>query len=266
MNARITIVTPSFNQANFLEKTIDSVLSQNYPNLEYIVIDGGSTDASLAIIHRYKAHLTHWESQKDNGPASAINRGLSLATGKIFAYLNSDDTYEPGALQKVSEHFVKKPSTDIVYGDIRFIDKSGHRTTFPNKNVTVYRASPFIPGALFHDAMFVPQQASFWSSQVSKAVGAMNEENWTCWDHDFFIRAALAGCSFSRIPQILAAFRIHDTSISSQNRWQDRRIKDHQRIAALLNASGYRRSIPKRYFYRYAVQLLRSARYIAPRL
>ena len=119
MNPRVTIVTPSFNQAAFLEQTIDSVLSQDYPNLEYIVVDGGSTDASVDVIKRHAKHLAHWESRKDNGPADAINRGLSLATGEIMAYLNSDDLYEPGAVKKAVAGFAAKPAAGVVYGDLK---------------------------------------------------------------------------------------------------------------------------------------------------
>ena len=266
MNPRLTIVTPSLNQAAFLEQTIDSVLSQNYPNLEYIVVDGGSTDGSVEIIRRHERYLTHWESRKDTGPPSAINRGFGCGTGEILAYLNSDDTYEPGAIAGAVEALQKQPRVGVVYGDIRFIDEFGKPTTFPGKRATLYRAAPFIAGALYHNAMFVPQQASFWRRATYDAAGPMNEENWTCWDHEFFIRASLAGYRFSRIPHVLAAFRIHPQSISSENRWEDRRTRDHQRIDAQIVAGGYKRSAPMEMFYRCCVMFLRSSRYLFPGL
>lgn len=245
---------------------MNSVLSQDYPNLEYIVIDGGSTDGSVEIIRRYAKQIAHWESRKDDGPPSAINRGFEHATGDIFAYLNSDDTYEPGAIACAVEAFERFPKAGVVYGDMRFIDKSGNPTTFPGKRAKLYRAPPFILGALYHDAMFIPQQASFWRRSVYGAAGPMNEDNWTCWDHEFFIKASLAGCRFYRVPMVLAAFRIHSESISSQNRWQERRTIDHQRIAARIASGGYKRSGPKRLMFRCWVMCLRAARYVLPGL
>src|SRR4051794_19575372 len=114
---RISIVTPSFNQAKFLEQTMDSVLSQGYPNLEYIVMDGGSTDRSVEIIRRYEKHLAYWVSEKDEGAADAIARGFQRATGTIMAYLNSDDTYLPDALNTIAEA-MRDPAVDVVYGNL----------------------------------------------------------------------------------------------------------------------------------------------------
>ena len=105
---KITIITPSFNQGNYLEQTIDSVLSQNYSNLEYIIIDGGSADNSVDIIKKYEKHLAYWVSEKDKGQTNAINKGLKIATGDIVNWLNSDDYYEPDALHKVADAFDEK--------------------------------------------------------------------------------------------------------------------------------------------------------------
>ena len=125
--SKISIVTPSYNQSQFLERTILSVLNQNYPNLEYLIIDGGSTDGSVEIIRKYEKYLAYWVSEKDNGQADAINRGFQKSTGKILAWLNSDDIYLPGTLLKVSETFNKNPEVDLIFSNIFFIDEYDNR-------------------------------------------------------------------------------------------------------------------------------------------
>src|SRR5258706_6083465 len=122
---RISIVTPSFNQAAYVDATIRSVLDQRYPNLEYIVVDGGSTDGSVDIIRRYEDRLTYWVSEPDRGQADAINKGLARATGEIRAYLNSDDLYLPGALLRVAAEYRAHPDADIICGVCRVIDEHG---------------------------------------------------------------------------------------------------------------------------------------------
>jgi glycosyltransferase involved in cell wall biosynthesis len=122
---RITVVTPSFNQARFLEETIRSVTNQKYPNLEYAVIDGGSTDGSVEIIKKYEQYLSFWISEKDLGPADAINKGFQKSNGSILAYLNADDTYQPRALAAVAEAFQSDTNADIVYGNTYWMDQTG---------------------------------------------------------------------------------------------------------------------------------------------
>ena len=109
MPPKITIVTPSFNQGQFIEETIRSVLDQNYPNLEYLIIDGGSTDQTIEVIRKYERQLSYWVSEKDRGQVHAINKGLARATGEIFGFLNSDDLYVPGTFEVVGEYFEKHP-------------------------------------------------------------------------------------------------------------------------------------------------------------
>src|SRR6266550_5897057 len=114
MPSKISIVTPSFNQGQFIEETIRSVLDQNYPNLEYLVIDGGSTDQTIDIIHKYETHLSYWESEQDRGQVHAINKGLARATGDIFAFINSDDIYFPGTFATVARYFADFPKAEWV--------------------------------------------------------------------------------------------------------------------------------------------------------
>ena len=125
---KITIVTPSYNQGQFLEETIRSVILQGYKNLEYIVIDGGSTDNSLEIIHKYQDYLTYWVSEPDEGQAEAINKGFNLATGDIFAFLNSDDVYLPETLAKVGKFFAESSQIDFLCGQTEFINQDSLAT------------------------------------------------------------------------------------------------------------------------------------------
>src|ERR1035437_5829495 len=120
----VSIITPSYNQAQFLEKTILSVLSQNYPNIEYIIIDGGSTDNSADIIRKYENKISFWISEKDKGQSDAINKGWKRAKGKYCSYLNSDDELVPGAVSKIVEAFEKNQDAGVVYGDYTFIDEN----------------------------------------------------------------------------------------------------------------------------------------------
>src|ERR1043165_3339789 len=117
MAVKISIVTPSFNQGRFLEETILSVLDQNYPNLEYIVIDGGSTDETLDVIRKYEDRITYWVSEKDRGQVHAINKGIEKTTGDIFGFLNSDDVYLPGTFKTVAEYFEGHPNSEWICGD-----------------------------------------------------------------------------------------------------------------------------------------------------
>jgi glycosyltransferase involved in cell wall biosynthesis len=122
---RVTVVTPSYNQAQFLEETIRSVLLQGYPNLEYIIIDGGSTDGSVEIIRKYEKHLSDWVSEPDRGQSHAINKGFARATGEYIAWLNSDDVYEPGIIANAVAWFAEHPECDMIYSDCALVDEAG---------------------------------------------------------------------------------------------------------------------------------------------
>src|SRR5262245_964599 len=124
---KITVVTPSYNQGQFLERAIQSVLSQNYPNIEYFVFDAGSTDDSVAILRKYNKRLTHWASETDHGQSDAILKGWKMATGDILAWLNSDDFYYPGALHEVGRRFNAAPDLKMLCGCVALVDESGRR-------------------------------------------------------------------------------------------------------------------------------------------
>ena len=208
MPPRISIITPSFNQAPFLKQTIDSVLSQNYPNLQYIIIDGGSTDGSVEIIRKYAPHLAYWVSEPDRGQAHALNKGFARATGSIHAYLNSDDYYEKGALETAAE-MLSDASTAWLCGALRYFDDSGfERTDF-------YEAEPPDANAAF-DWFYryrINQPATFWTADLTAACGPFNETLRYVFDWEFFTRIRFHhNVPAVPVKKILAHFRLHPAS------------------------------------------------------
>jgi glycosyltransferase involved in cell wall biosynthesis len=177
----VSIVTPSFNQGRFIRATIESVLSQNYPNVEYMIIDAGSTDETVDIIKSYNNQFL-WVSEPDRGQAHAINKGWSRSSGEILAWLNSDDIYLPGAIAKAVAHFVDCPETGIVYGEGNYIDEYG-------QFIAPYPTEPFSSDRLF-ETCFICQPASFIRRSVLENVGYLDESLHYCMDYDLWIRAA----------------------------------------------------------------------------
>lgn len=199
----ISIVTPSFNQAHFLERTIDSVLGQDYPRLEYIVQDAASTDGTRELLQAYSGCLD-WVAEPDGGQADGINRGFSRSSGEIMAYLNSDDLLLPGALAYVSRYFRAHPEVDALYG---------HRVLIDGDDMRI--GSWIVPP---HDeeilrwADFVPQETLFWRREIwERAGGALDVSFAYALDWDMLLRFADVGASIVRVPRFLGAFRIHDT-------------------------------------------------------
>lgn len=158
---KISIITPSYNQGLYLEKTIQSVLEQGYPNLEYIVLDAGSTDNSVEIIKKYSTSVTHWESKPDKGQADAIYRGFELATGDVIAWINSDDYYLPGSLNAVGEYFIKNPETRWLIGNGFIVDENGRdilRCFTPPIN---FEKIIFCGAPIIQPSVFISRQAFF---------------------------------------------------------------------------------------------------------
>ena len=180
---RISVVTPSFNQAKYIRATIDSVLSQNYPELEYIVMDGGSTDGTLEILKSYGDRLK-WVSQKDKGQADAINQGLSMTTGDLVAYLNSDDIYLDGALKIVGEYFART-KTDWITGDCL---KLRHNWIFSWYKRFLMRI--YSPLTLRLADSMLPQPSTFWSRSAYKRVGDFDLKYNYALDYDYWLRMA----------------------------------------------------------------------------
>jgi glycosyltransferase involved in cell wall biosynthesis len=223
---KISVITPSFNQAAFIERTILSVLEQNYPDLEYIVMDGGSTDGTLEILKKYADKII-WQSEKDNGQSDAINKGLKIATGEILAYLNSDDTYAPGALQKVADFFANNPDKSWVYGKCKIINEKDAEIRKP---ITAYKnwllKNYSYPKLLSEN--FISQPATFWKRGIHAKLGFFDENEHFCMDYEFWLRI---GQKYSAgvINNYLANFRYY--SLSKSGSVNKKQFQDELRLA-----------------------------------
>jgi len=198
---KITVITPSFNQAEFLERTIKSVIDENYPNLEYIIMDGGSTDGSVEIIKKYEKYLTYWVSEKDNGQSHAINKGLKMARGDWVAWQNSDDIYYPGVFTAVAKAAKAYPKAGLIIGDMYLIDEN-------DKIIRdMHYVSPSYQ-AMVAEGMVLSNQAAFWRREVHDAIGMMDESLHLGFDFDWFLRLTKNVQAIS-VNRCLGAFRIH---------------------------------------------------------
>lgn len=206
---KISIITPSFNQGKFIEQTIQSVLSQNYPNLEYIVMDGGSTDETISILKKYEGKLK-WFSKIDKGQSDAINKGLKMATGDIIAWINSDDYYLPGTFQKIAEIFEKDKCVKWITGDYKIIDEGGkeiHSFVRGYKKLVSYISS----FTALSFANYINQPSTFWRKTLMDKVGPVNESYRYCMDYDLWLRFMKESPPYI-IHRPLSAFRIHAAS------------------------------------------------------
>ncbi len=179
---RISVVTPSYNQARYLEESIRSVLCQEYPNLEYIVIDGGSSDGSVGIIDKYRSLLARAVSEPDRGQAHAVNKGMSMAGGDILAFLNSDDLYLPGALYSAARYFVDHPDVEMIYAHAHRVDASGR--------VFERRVAPEFDLARLLRSCFIRQPTVFMRRSLWDRVGPFDESLHRCMDYDYWLRAS----------------------------------------------------------------------------
>ncbi len=197
----VSIVTPSFNQARFLEATIQSVLSQDYPHLEYLIVDGGSTDGSVEIIQKYADRLAWWVSEPDRGQTDAINKGFARARGEILAWLNSDDTYEPGAVSEAVAYLQAHPEVGMVYGDAHYIDEQGRVIgRFPAAQTDYHR--------LRRGYVHIPQQAAFFRASLWRKVGPLDPTFYFAMDYDLWVRLAREA-PLHYVPRVWANFRLH---------------------------------------------------------
>lgn len=202
---RISIITPSFNQGPFLEATIRSVLDQEYPDLEYIIVDGGSADESVSIIGRHASRLAWWVSEKDGGQSDAINKGLQRATGDVMAWLNSDDVYCPGALRRVADFFLAHPECDAVVGDLEIISRHGVKLDLKKAVPVTFRRN-------LYSGCAVPQPATFFTRRALQRTGLVDTSLHYQMDYEFFLRMQAKGVAFGLIREPLARFRLHGDS------------------------------------------------------
>jgi len=223
MDPIVSIITPSYHQVHYLEQTIKSVLSQDYPQIEYIVIDGGSTDGSVDLIRRYESEISAWVSEPDRGQTDAINKGFSMANGEILAWLNSDDLYYAGAVSDAVEYLRKNPDAGMVYGDADYIDEEGHVVgRFPAAQTDLKR--------LRQGYVHIPQQAAFFRASLWKQVSPLDPSFYFAMDYDLWVRIASVA-PIHYIPKLWAAFRLHKgaKSVSEADRCWPEMLRVHKR-------------------------------------
>jgi glycosyltransferase involved in cell wall biosynthesis len=213
---RISIITPSYNQGHFIEETIRSVLLQGYPNLEYIIIDGDSTDNTVKIIKKYEPWLTYWVSESDRGQTHAINKGFARATGEILAYINSDDYYLPGTFFRIAEHFNQHPEIDLLHGRCRYVNEAGEKVGEQLGNIQSFEEIIDLWGVWWQKRQFV-QPEVFWSRRIADRVGTFNEALNYVMDYDYWCRILKAGGKVERIESELACFRFTANQKSNQS-------------------------------------------------
>jgi glycosyltransferase involved in cell wall biosynthesis len=207
---KISIVTPSFNQGAFIERTILSVLEQGYPNLEHIIIDGGSTDKTVEVIKKYEKNISYWVSEKDNGQANAINKGFHKATGELLGWLNSDDRLEPGALHTVAEHSRRFPRAGVFVGHGRIVDIAGEEISYTK------------PGDLHFDGLCrwlaggnFMQPSCFFRREAFLAAGPLDESIYMAFDLDLWLRLAKI-VDFQHVDKLLSTALSHEKAKTTE--------------------------------------------------
>ncbi len=211
---KMSIIVPSFNQGHFLEETLNSIIDQSYPNLELIVIDGGSTDNTVDILRKYDRDITYWVSEEDNGQTHAINKGFKKSTGDLVAWMNSDDIYYPEAFKTIADSYVStNGGKDVYFGDKTNIDKDGGI-------IKKYYYPPFCGWGIMHTTnMNISNQSAFWKRSVLEETGYLDEDIQFAMDYEFFLRIWIKGAKFEKVNKILGALRMYDENKSSLEEW-----------------------------------------------
>lgn len=206
---KISLVTPSYNQGEYIEKTITSIIEQNYPNLEYVIIDGGSTDNTLEVLKKYDKYLSYWVSEPDNGQSHALNKGIRQCTGDIFNWINSDDYYAPNALHKVAQHFANNPHVNVVTGmETVFYEDDRQKTT----DYSGTRLNASLEELVY--AAHIDQPPTFFRMGIIEQIGLLNEELHYRMDSELWMKYLLhyGKEGILKIPDKLTYFRVHDNS------------------------------------------------------
>lgn len=211
---RISIVVPSYQQARYVEETIRSILLQGYPDLELMVMDGGSSDGTAELLRRYDPWLSYWVSERDRGQTHAINKGLERATGEIFAYLNSDDVYEPGALHRAARAFTEHPDADVVHGGCVYMNESGRESFTVRARVRGFESYLRIWERLA-ERDFLTQPEVFVRRSALGEVGEFREELRSVMDFEMWLRLLSRGKRFLAVDETLARFRTYPAQKSS---------------------------------------------------
>jgi len=220
---RVSIVTISFNQAAFLERAIRSVVEQDYADLEYIVVDPGSTDGSRDIIERYRSRISKVIFEKDTGPANGLNNGFAAATGEIFGYINADDAFLPGAISKAVAALQERPQADVVYAHSYIVDEAG-------KVVRRSRSVRFSLRGFAYGSVLVMQQSTFFRRAAFDRVGGFNENSHCSWDAELLVDMARSGSRLDLVNDYWSVFAIYPDSITGSGRLRHECRIDHARM------------------------------------
>jgi glycosyltransferase involved in cell wall biosynthesis len=257
-NPKVSIITPSFNQGRFIEATIQSVLAQDYANIEYIIVDGGSKDDSVDIIKKYERHLTWWVSEKDKGHADALNKGFSRATGDILAWLNSDDLYYPYTVSEATAILRERPEVGMVYGDANLIDSSGEFAGKFAARQTDYRR-------LLRGSVHIPQATTFYRASTWRSAGLFDLSLFFAFDYEMWVRFSKMS-QLLYVPRLWADFRMHDEgkSVINDNRCYPDMLEVYRRegggwLSWLRLRSFIRRTLYARLPWRLKARLRKAA-------
>ena len=250
LSMKFSVVTISYNQAPFLEQAIVSVLSQSGVDIEYIVVDPGSTDGSREIIERYRDRIAHVIYEKDDGPADGLNKGFALATGDIYCYLNSDDEFEPNAFQTIASFFFSHPGADVVCGHCWLIDERGRR-------LRRVWSDPYHRKLVAYGCAIQIQPSTYIRSNTFRRSGGLNVRNRISWDAELMLDLVISGACIEVIDRFLSLYRVHPTSITGaalhldlQHEWSQMRFEK------LMGRSSNRRD----YYIRKLMLILRQLR------
>ena len=255
---RISLVTPSFNQAKFLETTLLSVLDQNYPDLEYIVIDGGSTDGSADIIRRHQSRLSYWCSEPDEGQSHAIAKGFARSSGEIIGWLNSDDVLLPDSLREVASYFESHPTDEVLSAGAYYIDPSG-RPIVRSAGMFSLGCRATYDRFRFYEQDGVMQPATFWRRSSYVAAGGVDPDLRFIMDRDLFTRLA-ARRPFGRLPKFLACFRIHEAAKTAL--LQDVRRREMEDFCSRYGVAQLSASAKALLYWRYRIPSLLKKAYL----
>jgi GT2 family glycosyltransferase len=240
MKLTASVITPSYQQGQFIERTIQSVLSQDVAELDYVVTDGGSRDETVDILKKYQDRL-RWVSEKDNGQADAVNKGIAMTGGAILGWLNSDDVYYPGAVRTVLDYFAAHPDVELVFGNANHIDEL-------DRILEPYPTEPWDPVRL-RDVCFLCQPAVFFRRSVVERHGGLDARLRYCMDYEYWMRLAQKGIRVARLPQVLAGSRLHAATKTLGSR-----IRCHREINDMMRKHCGR--VPVRWLFNYAHTVL----------